>query len=192
MPTGQASRASVLTSACLRASGASPRHSAIFCARSSKRTVRLISGVALDECRIRSVTGRAYHFEPLNAKKLERPSSFISYAHLESVGCEPVEETGQGFATFVPIAQSTERECPKLQVAGESPAGDTISRGCGSTAECRPCQGWRSTGAKPVRDAISSARSSRGIADPPGLNGPGSLGRASRLAPTIFKAPKAF
>jgi hypothetical protein len=50
MPTGQASRASVLTSACLWASGASPRHSAIFCARSSKRTVRLISGVALDEC----------------------------------------------------------------------------------------------------------------------------------------------
>ena len=37
---------------------------------------------------------------------------------------------------FVPIAQSTERECPKLQVAGESPAGDTISSGCGSTAEC--------------------------------------------------------
>ena len=37
---------------------------------------------------------------------------------------------------IVPIAQSTERECPKLQVAGESPAGDTISRGCGSTAEC--------------------------------------------------------
>ena len=36
---------------------------------------------------------------------------------------------------FVPIAQSTERECPKLQVAGENPAGDTISGGCGSTAE---------------------------------------------------------
>jgi len=88
MPTGQANRASVLTSACLRASGASPLHSANFppqakrpkavakclgestepCgpsqliqstinpfsilsrARSSKRTVRLISGVALDEC----------------------------------------------------------------------------------------------------------------------------------------------
>jgi hypothetical protein len=30
MPTGQASRASVLTNACLRASGASPRHSAIL------------------------------------------------------------------------------------------------------------------------------------------------------------------
>ena len=89
MSTGQASRASVLTSACLRASGASPRRSAIrsdrgsvtrsrwgeatdeparedarpttlrlgeprsfSCARSSKRTVRLISGVALDQCRV--------------------------------------------------------------------------------------------------------------------------------------------
>src|SRR5512137_364865 len=47
------------------------------------------------------------------------------------------------------------------------------------------------TGAKPVRDANFSACGSRGIADPPGLE-PGSLGRASRLAPTIFKAPKAF
>jgi hypothetical protein len=70
MSTGQADRASVLTSACLRASGASPRHSASFWrlrverspstknpqptsrARSSKRTVRLISGIALDECRV--------------------------------------------------------------------------------------------------------------------------------------------
>ena len=51
---------------------------------------------------IRSVTGRAYHFEPLNAKKLERPSSFISYAYLESAGCEPVEETGQGFVSLSP------------------------------------------------------------------------------------------
>ena len=50
MSTGQASRASLLTSACLRASGACPRHSAS--ARSSKRTVRLISGVALDQCRV--------------------------------------------------------------------------------------------------------------------------------------------
>ena len=45
------------------------------------------------------------------------------------------------------------------------------------------------TGAKPVRDANFSARGSRGIADPPDL-GSGSLGRASRLAPTIFYAPK--
>ncbi len=29
---------------------------------------------------------------------------------------------------IVPIAQNTERECPKLQVAGESPAGDTIMK----------------------------------------------------------------
>src|SRR6266404_5225460 len=91
MPTGQANRASLLTSACLRASGASPRHSAIFSACSSKRTVRLISGVALDEC-----------LDP------ERYRTRV-----------PI---------FVPIAQSTERECPKLQVAGESPAGDTITK----------------------------------------------------------------
>lgn len=47
------------------------------------------------------------------------------------------------------------------------------------------------TGAKPVRDAILSARGSRGKADPPDSES-GSLGRASRLAPTIFKAPKAL
>src|SRR5437763_15503558 len=61
MSTGQASRACLLNSACLRASGASPRHSASLrrevrlgkpCARSSKRTVRLISGIALDQCRV--------------------------------------------------------------------------------------------------------------------------------------------
>ena len=69
------------------------------CARSSKRTVRFINGVALDEC-----------LDP------ERYRTRV-----------PI---------FVPIAQNTERECPKLQVAGESPAGDTISSGCGSTAEC--------------------------------------------------------
>jgi hypothetical protein len=40
--------------------------------------------------------------------------------------------TGRAYQLLVPIAQSTERECPKLQVAGESPAGDTISSGyCG-------------------------------------------------------------
>ena len=39
------------------------------------------------------------------------------------------------------------------------------------------------TGAKPVRDATLSARGLRGIADPPDSES-GSLGRASRLAPT--------
>jgi len=47
------------------------------------------------------------------------------------------------------------------------------------------------TGAKPVRDAILSARGLRGIADPPDLE-PGSLGRASRLAPTSSMPPKHF
>jgi hypothetical protein len=52
MSTGQASRASVLTSACRRACGASPRHSAILCARSSKRAGGLIPRIALDQCRV--------------------------------------------------------------------------------------------------------------------------------------------
>ena len=47
----------------------------------------------------------------------------------------PIIRAPRAKAFPVPIAQSTERECPKLQVAGESPAGDTISSGCGSTAE---------------------------------------------------------
>ena len=55
MSTGQADRASVLTSACLRASGASPRHSAPWQAatraRSSKRAGGFIPRIALDQCR---------------------------------------------------------------------------------------------------------------------------------------------
>ena len=51
-------------------------------------------------------------------------------------GREPVEETGQEFDFFVPIAQCIERARPKRQVVGESPAGDTNFCGCGSTAEC--------------------------------------------------------
>jgi len=68
-----------------------------------------------------SITRRAYHFEPLNAKKLERPS-------------------------------------PRNQAAHEGPKDR----------------------------AVSSARGSRGIADPPDSES-GSLGRASRLAPTTSK-----
>src|SRR5882757_833507 len=48
---------------------------------------------------------------------------------------------------FVPIAQNTERACPKRQVAGESPAGDTISR-VWFNSRMRPCQG-RDGGAIP-------------------------------------------
>jgi hypothetical protein len=51
MSTGQANRASVLTSACLRASGASPRHFHHSCARSSKRAGGFIPRIALDQCR---------------------------------------------------------------------------------------------------------------------------------------------
>jgi hypothetical protein len=46
---------------------------------------------------MRSVTGRVHHFEPLNAKQIERPSH-VPRDDLQCAGCEPVEETGQGFA----------------------------------------------------------------------------------------------
>ena len=51
---------------------------------------------------IRSVTGRAYPFDPLNAKQIERPSPFIIDADLERAGCELVEETSQGFVSLSP------------------------------------------------------------------------------------------
>ena len=46
--------------------------------------------------------GAASHFEPLNAKQIERPSPFIIDADLESAGCELVEETSQGFVFLSP------------------------------------------------------------------------------------------
>ncbi len=77
------------------------------------------------------------------------------------------------------------------QIKGANPFVLTIFRPCGVVqSTCLPLM-QEITGAKPVRDANFSARGSRGIADPPGLE-PGSLGRASRLAPTIFDAPKAL
>src|SRR6267142_3588344 len=77
------------------------------------------------------------------------------------------------------------------QVKGANPFALTIFCPCGVVQPtCLPLM-QEITGAKPVRDAIFSARGSRGIADPPDL-GSGSLGRASRLAPTIFDAPKAL
>src|SRR5258708_33656347 len=77
------------------------------------------------------------------------------------------------------------------QVKGANPFVLTILCPCGVVQPtCLPLM-QEITGAKPVRDAIYSARGSRGIADPPDL-GSGSLGRASRLAPTIFEAPKAL
>ena len=79
-------------------------------ARSSKRTVRFINGVALDEC-----------LDP------ERYRTRVP--------------------TSVPIAQSIERECPKLQVAGESPAGDANLR-VWFNSRTRPCHG-RDIGATP-------------------------------------------
>ena len=77
------------------------------------------------------------------------------------------------------------------QVKGANPFALTILCPCGVVQPTRLPLMQEITGAKPVRDAIYSARGSRGIADPPDL-GSGSLGRASRLAPTTFDVPKAL
>jgi hypothetical protein len=77
------------------------------------------------------------------------------------------------------------------QVKGANPFALTIFCPCGVVQPtCLPLM-QEITGAKPVRDANFSARGLRGIADPPDSES-GSLGRASRLAPTIFDAPKAL
>ena len=163
MSTGQARRASVLTSVCLRARGAGPRHSASLrsklrlgepCARSSKRAGGLIPRIALDECRDPE---RYRTCAPVRTPERETARA------VPSAGCEPVEETGRGFGPFRPrgVVQPT-RLLLKQEIAGANPAGDTIS-----------------------------ARGLRGIADPPDSDS-GSLGRASRCAPTTFAAPKAL
>ncbi len=61
----------------------------------------------------------------------------------ETAGGELVKETSQGFELFlVPIAQYIELECPKLQVAGGSPAGDAIfDAGVVQQFRTRLCQG---------------------------------------------------
>src|ERR1017187_4040059 len=133
---------------------------------------------------IRSVTGRAYHFEPLNAKQLERPSPFLpELRFLKALGVSWWKRPARG-SPFVPIAQSTERECPKLQVAGESPAGDTISSGYGSTvphcgtAVPRPRRRCDSVHPLHFRGRSSSAERSFDMRE---------AKRAALLVPTIFE-----
>ena len=77
------------------------------------------------------------------------------------------------------------------QVKGANPFALTNFCPCGVVQSTRLPLMQEITGAKPVRDAILSARGLRGKADPPDSES-GSLGRASRLAPTIFNAPKAL
>jgi hypothetical protein len=82
------------------------------------RTVRLINGVALDEChRSGALPDARTIFEPLNAKKLERPAAcnepgidytpqcsgiltWWSHVLVQKRGGELVEETNQGFENF--------------------------------------------------------------------------------------------
>src|SRR2546425_594120 len=102
MSTGPADRASVLTSACLRASGASPRHSAPLpaatSARSSKRAGGLIPRVALDQCRVPERYRTRVPFR-IPEREVDRaaPRFHFFIEIFESARYEPVEETGQGF-----------------------------------------------------------------------------------------------
>ena len=68
-------------------------------------------------------------FEPLNAKQLQRPSPFRQSWTFGGVGCEPVEETGQGFDPFRPcgVVQPT-RLLLKQEIAGAKPARDATLR----------------------------------------------------------------
>jgi hypothetical protein len=87
------------------------------------RTVRLINGVALDEChRSGALPDARTIFEPLNAKKLERPAAlnepdidytpqcsgiltWWSHVLVQKRGGELVEETNQGFENFQPTTR---------------------------------------------------------------------------------------
>ena len=77
---------------------------------------------------------QVHDIPPFSACSSKRTGGFITRIALDE--CRAREHYPARRPFFVPIAQSTERARPKRQVAGESPAGDTISRGCGSTAEC--------------------------------------------------------
>ena len=124
MSTGQASRASVLTSASflwrMWRKPTAFRHS---CARSSKRTVRLISGVALDQCRV--------------PERYRTRAPFCPRSSMHRADAS--HASGRRRESFCP-----HHFCP-----------------CGVVqSTCLPLM-QEITGAKPVRDAILSARGSR-------------------------------
>ena len=91
------------------------RHS---CARSSKRAGGFIPRIALDQCRDPERYRTCAPF-----RTSERTAAPATSMRGDLAG----ERDRPGVLIFVPIAQNTERARPKRQVAGESPAGDTIS-----------------------------------------------------------------
>ena len=66
-------------------------------ARSSKRTVRLISGIALDEC----LDPERYRTR-VPIRTPEREVARAARHFQKMLVCEPVEETGQGFDCLSP------------------------------------------------------------------------------------------
>ena len=84
------------------------------------------------------------------------------------------------------MAQNTERECPKLQVAGEIPAGTPFC-GCGSTAEC----GCAKAGTT-VRFRSPAPFQSLWCSQPTRLPLKQEITGAKPVRDTSFHAPKAF
>jgi hypothetical protein len=73
------------------------------CARSSKRAGGLIPRIALDQCRDpeRYRTRVPFRTPERETAQAAQPFHFF-FEILERAGCEPVEETGQGFDSLSP------------------------------------------------------------------------------------------
>jgi hypothetical protein len=125
----------------VRVHGIPPAFGATNSARSSKRTVRLISGVALDECldperyRTRAPAfalratarqailhlsgyGPAVHFKPLNAKQIERPGAFISFEISKAPGVSRWKRPARGLFDFRILIYPRVKMLPMQQPAG--------------------------------------------------------------------------
>ena len=112
---------------------------------------------------IRSVTGRAYHFEPLNAKQLERPSPFLpELRFLKALGVSWWKRPARGSI----LSQSSQRSggFHKPAVPRAALGIATISPPCGSPqASFVRKSGRGSTGRRPhpVRSRSPTAETRR-------------------------------
>jgi hypothetical protein len=109
------------------------------------RTVRFINGVALDECHRSGALPDArtnFCVWQFSNTPLIQQADF-SEGIAQSARAAP-KAFGAGRRRdsfcphhFIPIAQTTEQSRPKRQVAGENPAGDTISEWSSRVMDCR-------------------------------------------------------
>src|SRR6185503_19657688 len=107
-------------------------------------------GLGANECVLHMEDVVQAHGIPPCARSSKRAGGLIPRIALDQ--CRVPERYRTRVPIFVPIAQSTERARPKRQVAGERPAGDSISR-VWFNSRMRPCQG-RDDGAIPFTRSI--------------------------------------